>query len=212
MLKTLSVPFVLAACLLSLVGCNSPEKLAFSSAPPERVTDRGELLLPVVQALDKAGKVIDGVKIDVAATPAGVLLLRPEGITVVNRGDVTLTWTAGSVTLQHTLAVRLPTRVELRCVPSCFGSVGSDTKLDTTVYSEDQVLADLQAPCSTDKPSVATVEGDRLTFVDKGTTTLTCRLGEAEVTRSIEVVPPAPTPPSEGAVDGGNVPSSVPTP
>jgi hypothetical protein len=212
MLKTLSVPFVLAACLLSLVGCNSPEKLAFSSAPPERVTDRGELVLPAVQALDKAGKVIDGVKIDVAATPAGVLLLRPEGITVVNRGDVTLTWTAGSVTLQHTLAVRLPTRVELRCVPSCFGSVGSDTKLDTTVYSEDQVLADLQAPCSTDKPSVATVEGDRLTFVDKGTTTLTCRLGEAEVTRSIEVVPPAPTPPSEGAVDGGNVPSSVPTP
>jgi hypothetical protein len=212
MLKTLSVPLVLVAGFLSLVGCNSPEKLAFSSAPPERITDRGELVLPAVQALDKAGRVIADVKIDVDATPAGVLLLRPEGITVVNRGDVTLTWTAGKVTLQHKLAVRPPTRIDLRCVPSCFGSVGSDTKLDTTVYSEDQVLADLQAPCSTDKPAVANVAGDRLTFLDKGTTTLTCRLGEAEVTRSIEVVPAAPPPPPDGAVDGVAVPSPVPAP
>lgn len=212
-------PLILAGAIvvggLWLSGCNSPDKLAFASPPPERITERGPLVLPAVQALDSEGKVIANAKIDVEALPAGVVLVRPEGISVVNRGDVTLTWTAGKVTLKHTLAVRLPTRVELRCMPSCFGSVGSDTKLDTTVYSEEQVLADLQAPCTTDRPTVATVEGDRLKFLDKGQTTLTCRLGEAEVTRSIEVVPPPPPPPPEGVpavVPGAEAPAPPATP
>jgi hypothetical protein len=183
------------AVLGGAVGCNQPVKLAFSSPPPERVTERGPLTLPPVQAFNRDGEVIAGAKVTVEALPAGIVVDRPEGLSVINRGNATLTYTAGKATMTHALKVRLPTRVELRCMPSCFGSVGSETKLDTTVYSEEETLGDLQAPCSTDRPSVAKVDGATLRFLDTGKTVLTCKLGEAEVTRDIEVVPPAPPPP-----------------
>jgi len=199
----LSAPFVLA----TLAGCG-PDVLEFASPPPTRILERGPLLsLPAVVAKKSDGTVVEGAKIDLEVLPTGVLLVRPEGISVVNRGEVTLTYTSGKAVLKHTLSVQLPTRVELRCLPSCSGAVGNETKLDTTVYSEEQVLADVQAACTTNKPDIAKVDGATLKFIAAGSATMTCKSGEAEITKPVEVVPPPPPPPPEGAPADGAPPA-----
>jgi hypothetical protein len=162
----------LAIALVVIVaasGCNRPVKLQFAAPPPERVTARGPLAIPAVQALNAEGAVVPDVKIDLKAEPAGVVLAGPEGLSVANRGDVTLTWsTDKGLLLSHPLRVLLPTRVELRCLPSCFGTIGGESKLETLVYSEADLLGDLKAPCTTDNPGVAKVEGEVLKFIGKG--------------------------------------------
>jgi len=178
-------------------GCNQPVKLQFASPPPERVHARGPLALPAVQALNAEGAVVPDVKITMKAEPAGVIIDSPEGPTVANRGDVTLTWsTEKKLLLSHPLRVLLPTRVELRCLPSCFGTIGGETKLETLVYSEADLLGDLKAPCTTDNAAIAKVEGETLKFLGKGETTLSCKLEDAVVTKKIDVAEPAPAEPA----------------
>jgi hypothetical protein len=189
----------LAIALVVIVaasGCNRPVKLQFAAPPPERVTARGPLAIPAVQALNAEGAVVPDVKIDLKAEPAGVVLAGPEGLSVANRGDVTLTWsTDKGLLLSHPLRVLLPTRVELRCLPSCFGTIGGESKLETLVYSEADLLGDLKAPCTTDNPGVAKVEGEVLKFIGKGETTLSCKLEDAVVTKKIDVAEPVPAEP-----------------
>lgn len=184
--------FVLAVA----AGCNRPVKLQFASPPPERITARGAIAMPAVQALNAEGAVVPDVKIELKAEPAGIVLEGPGGLSVANRGDVTLTWTTDKgLLLSHPLRVLLPTRVELRCLPSCFGTTGGQSKLETLVYSEADLLADLKAPCSTDNAAVAKVDGETLSFTGKGETTLSCKLDEAVVTKKIDVAEPTPAEP-----------------
>jgi hypothetical protein len=177
-------------------GCNRPVKLQFASPPPERVTTRGALAMPAVQALNAEGAVVPDVKIELKAEPAGIVIVGPDGLTVANRGDVTLTWsTDKGLLLAHPLRVLLPTRVELRCLPSCFGTVGGNSTLETQVYSEADLLGDLKASCTTDNAAVAKVEGETLRFIGKGEATLSCKFEDAVVTKKIDVAEPAPTEP-----------------
>lgn len=192
-----------AAIVVAATGCNQPVKLEFQSPPPDRVYARGPLTLPAVQAKNADGAVMPDVKVTMSAEPSGILVESKEGPMIANRGDVTLTWsTEKKVTLTHPLRVLLPTRVELRCLPSCFGTIGGETRLETIVYSEADVIGELKAPCTTDRPSVAKVEGDMLKFLDKGEATLTCKLEDAVVTKKIDVAAPAPAEPTgDPAVD-----------
>lgn len=188
-------------------GCNRPVKLQFAAPPPERVTTLGPLAMPAVQALNAEGAVVADVKVELKAEPAGIVVDGPGGLKVANRGDVTLTWTTDKgLLLTHPLRVLLPTRVELRCLPSCFGTVGGSSKLETQVYSEADLVGDLKAPCTTDNAVVAKVEGDVLSFVGKGEATLTCKLDEAVVTKKIDVTEPAPAEPAP--VEGAPSPAS----
>jgi hypothetical protein len=191
-----------AAVVVVTAGCNQPVKLQFASPPSERVHTRGPLALPMVQALNAEGDVVPDVKLELKAEPAGIVIDGPGGVTVANRGDVTLTWsTEKKLTLTHSLRVLLPTRIELRCLPSCFGTIGGESKLETLVYSEADLLADLKAPCTTENAAVATVEGETLKFIGRGETTLSCKLDDALLTKKIDVADPAPAEPTpaEGA-------------
>lgn len=187
-------------------GCNQPVKLQFASPPPERVHARGPLVLPAVQALNAEGAVVPDVKIELKAEPAGIVIDGPGGVTVVNRGDVTLTWsTEKKLLLTHPLRVLLPTRIELRCLPSCFGTIGGESKLETLVYSEADLIADLKAPCTTENAAVAAVEGETLKFVGKGLTTLSCTLDDVLLTKKIDVAEPIPAEPTPA--EGASTPS-----
>lgn len=193
---------------MAAAGCNQPVKLQFASPPPERATTRGPLKMPAVQAVNADGVVVTDVKITMTAEPAGVIVDSPEGLSIANRGDVTLTYTTDKkLLLAHPLRVLLPTRVELRCLPSCFGTIGGESKLETLVYSEGDLLADMKAPCESSNPAVVKVEGETMKFVDKGEALITCRIEDAFVNKKVDVAPPSPPEPAMGA-DGAVVPAT----